>query len=316
MPAAIARVIGSRRRADGLLAPLAALAAALSVIFVVVFRDQTLATVAESARIKYVVGPTIAWYQDFLRYYFLTVEDNVESSLTRRFAVLLMLLCLFGMLAVLLRRGRVPGVANGPVWRLIGSTAIGLLLLTFTPTKWAVQFGAFAGLAGALGGVTAFAFARVGLHSRRNLALYVTALLFVLAWATSGINGWFYVGNYGVPWFDRQPVMLHQPVTSMFLALAIVTGLLAGWLHFRIDYAGHTEVKNTRRNRVLASTPLLVFALIMVLLDGRLDGQGLRAALSRLHHRQGQRVGAELGSVEQQLRDGRRRSGRGRHQRR
>ena len=28
----------------------------------------------------------------------------------------------------------------------------------------------------------------------------------------------------------------------MFLALAIVTGLLAGWLHFRMDYAGHTEV--------------------------------------------------------------------------
>ncbi len=155
----------------------------------IVFRDQTLATVAESARIKYVVGPTIPWYQEFLRYYFLTVEDSADSSLTRRFAVLVLLLCLFGMLAVLLRRGhRARHGASGPVWRLIGTTAVGLLLLTFTPTKWAVQFGAFAGLAGALGAVTAFAFARVGLHSRRNLALYVTALLFVLAWATSGIN--------------------------------------------------------------------------------------------------------------------------------
>ena len=130
-----------------------------------------------------------------------------------------------------------------------------------------VQFGRSPAPAGALGGVAAFAFARVGLHSRRNLALWVTALLFVLAWATSGINGWFYVGNYGVPWFDRQPVLAHQPVTSMFLALAVVTGLLAGWLHFRMDYAGHTEVKNTRRNRVLASTPLLVVALLMVLLE-------------------------------------------------
>ena len=89
----------------------------LSLIFVVVFRDQTLATVAESARIKYVVGPTIAWYQEFLRYYFLTVEDSVDGSLTRRFAVLLLLLCLFGLLAVLLRRGtrarrgQRPGVA-------------------------------------------------------------------------------------------------------------------------------------------------------------------------------------------------------------
>ena len=264
---AIARTIRVRRPVDGLLAPLAALAAALSLIFVIVFRDQTLAGVAESARIKYVVGPTIAWYQDFLRYYFLTVEEGVESSVTRRFAVLVMFLCLFGMLAVLLRRRRIPGVASGPVWRLIGTTAVGLLLLTFTPTKWAVQFGVFAGLTGALGAVTAFTFARVGLHNRRNLALYVTALLFVLAWATSGINGWFYVGNYGVPWFDRQPVIASHPVTTMLLALAILTGLLAGWLHFRMDYVGHTEVKNTGRNRALASTPLLVVAVIMVLLE-------------------------------------------------
>jgi arabinosyltransferase A len=264
---AVARIIRSRRAVDGLVAPLAALAASLALIFVVVFRDQTLATVAESARIKYKVGPTIPWYQDFLRYYFLTVEDSADSSLTRRFAVLALLLCLFGMLAVLLRRGGVPGMAKGPAWRLIGATAVGLLLLTFTPTKWAVQFGAFAGLAGAVGGVSAFAFARVGLHSRRNLALYVTALLFVLAWATSGINGWFYVGNYGVPWFDKQPVIVGIPVTGIFLALAIVTGLLAGWLHFRMDYTGHTEVANTRRNRVLASTPLLVVAVIMVVLE-------------------------------------------------
>jgi arabinosyltransferase A len=264
---AIVRIIGHRRAEYGLLAPIAALAASAALVFVIVFRDQTLATVAESARIKYSVGPTLAWYQEFLRYYFLTVEDSADSSLTRRFAVLVLLLCLFGTLAVLLRRGHLPGVANGPVWRLLGSTGFGLLLLTFTPTKWAVQFGAFAGLGGALAAVTAFTLARVGLHSRRNLALYVTALLFVLAWATSGLNAWFYLGNYGVPWFDKPPVIFGQPVTTIFLALAIATGLLAGWLHFRLDYAGHTEVRNTGRNRTLASTPLLVVATIMVLLE-------------------------------------------------
>jgi arabinosyltransferase A len=263
---AIARIIARRRPVDGFLAPIAALAASFSLILVVVFRDQTLAGVAESFRIKYVVGPTIAWYQEFLRYYFLTVE-TADGSMTRRFAVLILMLCLFGLLVMLLRRGSLPGVATGPVWRLVGTTAIGLLLLTFTPTKWAVQFGAFAGLAGALGGVTAFTFARVGLHTRRNLTLYVTALLFVLAWATSGDNSWFYVGNYGVPWFDKQPVIASHPVTTMFLALSIATGLLAAWQHFRLDFAGHTEVTNNRRNRVLASTPLLVVAAIMVVLE-------------------------------------------------
>lgn len=262
---AIARTVRRRRATDGLLAPLAVLAASLSLITVVVFRSQTLATVAESARIKYKVGPTIAWYQDWLRYYFLTVESNPDGSMSRRFAVLVLLLCLFGMLVTLLRRGRIPGVASGPAWRLIGTTAFGLLLLTFTPTKWAVQFGAFAGLAGALGAVTAFALARIGLHNRRNLTLYVTALLFVLAVATSGVNGWFYVGNYGVPWYDIQPVIASHPVTSMFLTLSILTGLLAAWQHFRMDYAGHTEVEDNRRNRVLASTPLLVVATIMVI---------------------------------------------------
>lgn len=261
---AIVQIIRRRRATDGLLAPVAVLASSLSLITIVVFRGQTLATVAESARIKYEVGPTIAWYQDWLRYYFLTVESNPDGSMARRFAVLVLLLCMFGMLVTLLRRGRIPGVASGPAWRLIGTTAFGLLLLTFTPTKWAVQFGAFAGLAGALGAVTAFALARIGLHNRRNLTLYVTALLFVLAVATSGVNGWFYVGNYGVPWYDIQPVIASHPVTSMFLALSIATGLLAAWQHFRMDYAGHTEVKDNRRNRVLASTPLLVVATIMV----------------------------------------------------
>jgi arabinosyltransferase A len=263
----VARIIAWRRPVDGLAAALAPLAAAASLVFVIVFRDQTLATVAESVRIKYVVGPTIPWYQEFLRYYFLLVEDSVEASLTRRVAVLTLLLCLFGLITVLLRRGRVPGTFSGPVWRLTGTTAVGLLLLTITPTKWAVQFGAFAGLAAALGAITAFAFARVGLHSRRNLALYVTALLFVLAWSTSGINGWFYVGNYGVPWFDKQPVIFGYPVMTIFLVLAIATGLLAGWLHFRMDYAGHTEVADTGRNRALASTPLLVVAVVMVVLE-------------------------------------------------
>ncbi|HET7740864.1 MAG TPA: arabinosyltransferase, partial [Mycobacterium sp.] len=274
----IARIVADRRAANGILASLAPLAASVALVFVIIFRDQTLATVMESVRIKYVVGPTIPWYQEFLRYYFLTVEDSVDGSLTRRFSVLILLLCVLGVIMVLLRRGRVPGAVSGPVWRLAGTTAVGLLLLTLTPTKWAVQFGAFAGLAGALGGVTAFAFARVGLHSRRNLALYVTALLFVLAWATSGINGWFYVGNYGVPWFDKQPVIVGYPVTTIFLVLAITGGLLAGWLHFRMDYAGHTEVADTGRNRALASTPLLIVASIMVVLE---LGSMLKATASR-----------------------------------
>src|SRR5882757_836944 len=55
----IAQTIRRRRASDGLLAPLAVLAASLSLITVVVFRNEPLAAVAESARIKYTVGPTV-----------------------------------------------------------------------------------------------------------------------------------------------------------------------------------------------------------------------------------------------------------------
>ena len=296
--AQIASIIRTRRTERGLLAPIAALAASASLVFVIVFHDQTLATVAEAARIKYSVGPTISWYQEFLRYYFLTVEDSADSSLTRRFAVLVLLLCMFGTIAMLLRKGHLPGVARGPVWRLLGTTAIGLLLLTFTPTKWAVQFGAFAGLGAALAAVTAFTFARVGLHSRRNLALYVTALLFVLAWATSGLNAWFYTANYGVPWFDKPPVIVGQPVTTIFLVLAIITGLLAGYFHFRLDYAGHTEVENTGAQPHVGVDAAAGGRDHHGGARGRLDGQGGRGPLPELHHRQRQRLGAQVGAVE------------------
>ena len=44
--------------------------------------------------------------------------------MTRRFAVLVMLLCMFAVLAMLLRKGNLPGMARGPVWRLIGSVVL------------------------------------------------------------------------------------------------------------------------------------------------------------------------------------------------
>ncbi|WP_207550893.1 arabinosyltransferase domain-containing protein, partial [Mycobacteroides abscessus] len=56
---AIARVVAVRRLRYGRFTPIAVLAASVAGVLAFTFRDQTLATVAESARIKYVVGPTI-----------------------------------------------------------------------------------------------------------------------------------------------------------------------------------------------------------------------------------------------------------------
>ena len=98
----------------------------------------------------------------------------------------------------------------------------------------------------------------------------------------------------------------------MFLALSIPTGLLAAWQHFRMDYAGHTEVKDNRRNRVLASTPLLVVATIMVLGEVASLAKGAVVPLPAVHHRQGQPAAISPGLSPDQLRHGRRRADRAR----
>ncbi len=76
---------------------------------------------------------------------------------------------------------------------------------------------------------------------------------------------------YGL-WYDirrhRQPPGNVSHVT----ALSTIYQLLAAWYHFRMDYAS-TEVKDDRRNRILASAPLLVIA------SSRLDGPRPRVPL-------------------------------------
>ena len=44
----------------------------------------------------------------------------------------------------MLRRKRVPGVARGPAWRLMGVIFGTMFFLMFTPTKWVHHFGLFA----------------------------------------------------------------------------------------------------------------------------------------------------------------------------
>ena len=88
-------LIDRRNRMDGsrwaaTLALLAPIAAAGMVVLIVVFRDQTLATVLEAIKLRYSVGPVISWHQEFLRYYFISVVTD-DGALTRRVPLLLLL---------------------------------------------------------------------------------------------------------------------------------------------------------------------------------------------------------------------------------
>ncbi|WP_137875908.1 arabinosyltransferase domain-containing protein [Rhodococcus sp. Q] len=263
------RILVRRHRSVGTWALVAPLLASGAVVLVAVFADQTFAGVREATRVRTLIGPNMSWYQEFLRYYYLFVQ-TVDGSVSRRFAFLVMILCLFTTLFVLLRRKRVPGAAVGPSWRLLGVVFGTIFFMMFNPTKWTHHFGAYAGIAGSLAALTAVAVSATALRSRRNRTMFAAGLLLVLAFSFSGINGWWYVSAYGIPWFDKTISLAGIQVNSVMLALFLAAVVLVGWQYFREDFIGK-EVKASgprgRRIKALAAMPLTVIAALMVLFE-------------------------------------------------
>ncbi|SDC53957.1 arabinosyltransferase domain-containing protein [Rhodococcus tukisamuensis] len=263
------RILVRRHREVGLWPLLAPLMAAGTVVLVAVFADQTFAGVREATRVRTLIGPNMNWYEEFLRYYYLFVQ-TVDGSVSRRFAFLVMMLCLFTTLFVLLRRKRIPGAAVGPSWRLLGVVFGTIFFMMFNPTKWTHHFGVYAGIAGSLAALTAVAVSASALRSRRNRTMFAAGLLLVLAFSFSGINGWWYVSSYGIPWFDKTVSLAGFELNTALLALFVAAILLVGWQYFREDFIG-TEVKAStekgRRIKKFAAMPLTVVAAAMVLFE-------------------------------------------------
>jgi arabinosyltransferase B len=245
----LVRILVRKSKQVGALPLLTPIAAAGLLVLTVVYGGQTFAGIQEADRVRQYVGPNLRWYEDFLRYYWLFVK-TVDGSLSRRFAFLVMLLCLFTMLLMLLRRHRIPGVANGPTWRLMGVVFGTIFLMMFNPTKWTHHFGAYAGIAGGLATVTAVTVSSTVLRSRRNQTIFLAGLLFVLALSFSGINGYWYVSSYGVPWFDKGVSVHGFQSNTLFLGLMTLAILLLAWQYLREGYRG--EPSGDRRGRAAA----------------------------------------------------------------
>ncbi|MFD4293693.1 arabinosyltransferase domain-containing protein [Rhodococcus sp. NPDC058505] len=263
------RIVVRRHRAVGTWPLVAPLLASGAVVLVAVFADQTFAGVREATRVRTLIGPNMQWYEEFLRYYYLFVQ-TVDGSVSRRFAFLVMVLCLFTTLFVLLRRKRVPGAAVGPSWRLLGVVFGTVFFMMFNPTKWTHHFGVYAGIAGALAALTAVAVSATALRSRRNRTMFAAGLLLVLAFSFSGINGWWYVSSYGIPWFDKTVSLAGIQVNTVLLVLFVACVLLVGWQYFREDFIGkQVRASGSRRRRItaLAAMPLTVVAALMVLFE-------------------------------------------------
>ncbi|WP_319942893.1 arabinosyltransferase domain-containing protein [Nocardia aurantia] len=239
--------------------------AAGTLVLVVVFADQTLASVLEATRVRKLVGPDVAWFDERTRWDSLLMLSP-DGGLARRFGILGMLLCLGVCVLVMLRKnGRIPGTSRGPSARVLGIVFMSLLLMMFTPTKWTHHFGVYAGLAGSLAALTAMAVGSNGIRAPYLRSLFAAAVCFLLAITFTGSNGWWYVSSYGVPWWDKPPMIAGKGFSTAFLGLAVVCLLVAAWRYYRQPYVAARPVR-WRFDR-FAVEPLTIAAAFMVLFE-------------------------------------------------
>src|SRR5258705_2276542 len=253
------RILVRRHRVVGTWPLVLPLLAAGFVILTVVFADQTLATVLEATRIRTAIGPSQAWYTENLRYYYLFLP-TVCGSLSRRFSFFFTALSLFTAMFIMLRRKRVPGVARGPVWRLMGVIFGTMFFLMFTPTKWVHHFGLFAAVGAAMAAVVTGLGSPAGVRWSRNRMAFLAAVFFMLALCFATTNGWWYVSSYGVPFNNAAPKIAGITISFLFFILFAVTAIYATWLHFASRDHGEGRIA-----RALTAAPIPLAAGFMVL---------------------------------------------------
>jgi arabinosyltransferase B len=254
----ILRILVRRHRIIGTWPLVAPLLAAGFVVLTIVFADQTLATVMEATRIRTAIGPSQAWYTENLRYYYL-ILPTVDGSLSRRFGFLVTALSLFISMFIMLRRKRVPGVARGPAWRLMGIIFLTMFFLMFTPTKWVHHFGLFAAVGAAMAALATVLASPSVLRWSRNRMAVLAAVLFLLALCFASTNGWWYVSSYGVPFNNATPKVGGVTVSFIFFILFAITAVYAMWLHFASRDHGEGRVA-----RALTTAPIPIAAGFMV----------------------------------------------------
>ncbi|BDH57031.1 hypothetical protein MTP03_19700 [Tsukamurella sp. PLM1] len=101
--------------------------------------------------------------------------------------------------------------------------------MAFNPTKWTHHFGAFATL-----GAMVAAIAVVGLTGIRRPQFRLLALAAVAGCATlafESTNGWFYPGNFGIPWGGAAPTVAGIAVATVFGAATVVLLVAALVVH-------------------------------------------------------------------------------------
>ncbi|GAB2740609.1 arabinosyltransferase domain-containing protein [Salinifilum aidingensis] len=269
----LVRLLRKRINAYGWLPVLAPIAASGFVILALIYVDQTWQSVLDATSIRTEIGPSQSWFEEFNRYVLL-FSSSSDGSMTRRFPVLLVILCIATCLVMLLRRGRIRGASLGPSRRLLAITAMYFVVLMLTPTKHTHHFGIYAAVGGALAALTALATSSTVLRSKRNRAVFIAGLLLILAFSTTGPNAWWYVSGWGVPWFDKPPQLFGNGVSTYLLVAAGIALVVAFIEHLRIDENNPKVVDESftsyeKRSRALrlGTAPLSILCALLVLFE-------------------------------------------------
>ncbi|MDH6680677.1 arabinosyltransferase C [Rhodococcus sp. LBL1] len=258
------RIVIARAKAVGYAALLLPLVASGTAILVAIFGDQTLAIVPTMQDAHVAGGPNEKWFTEYLRYQWL-LNYTADGSLSRRFGIFVMFVGLVvGILAMLRKGGRIPGMSAGPSRRIIGVTLGAVALMMFTPTKWTHHLGVFAGLAGALAVLTAVAVSTAVLRSPRNRALFAAAVLFATAMSFTGTNNYWYVSAWGVPWWDKPPSIAGTGAATMLFGGALLMLAVAAWCHLR---ESRVPTPGSRTRWLWALPPLTIAAAAIVLFE-------------------------------------------------
>ncbi|MFQ6326305.1 arabinosyltransferase domain-containing protein [Nocardia sp. CWNU-33] len=257
---------------------LAPLLAAGAVALAVMFADQPLAAMFEMKRVHHIVGPDVQWFDDYLRYQYL-FQGETDGSVGRRIGVFAMFVGLAVCVLMVLRKGgRIPQTAAGPTRRILGVTVGALLLVMVTPTKWTHHFGVYAGVAGAVAMVTAMAVGPRVLRAPRNRALFAALIAFVLALVFSGPNKWWYVSSYGIPWWDKPPVVAGFGLNKLFLVATVLLLVGSAWWHIHAPEPGTPHQISRFGRRVSLLPPLTIALALLVVWD---IGSFAKAALAQ-----------------------------------
>ena len=245
-------------------------------ILAIVFADQSFAAVLESTRVRAAVGPSLDWYSEYLRYASL-LQQSVDGSMNRRFAMLTMGACLGLILYTFTRNRNVVGAPTGPTTRLLLMVGLSVFFLMFTPTKWTHHFGIYAGVAGIIAALGAVVLSDIALRSPRARTFSLAGVTFLMALTTAGWNGWWYVSSFGIPWWDRtiqyQGFELNTALLAATLVLVAV-GIVQSIVHSRRrsqaqaadDLAGFRQAEASRVSRWagVMSAPIAVACAGMV----------------------------------------------------